>query len=293
MGKVSEIKKHIEDKINSSQLNMLPFPHLIIEGFFPEEIYKDILKYNLFAKNKGKEWISKKNMLQMKTTTPYDHRKQINFHEEQDFEAGPTEKEFWNDIKECFLGDDWFIDLIYKKFPEYFQLRFGEFFSKEHLNEFKKQLFLQRHDYNYSIGPHTDVPTRVFTCIFSFAEGPGFEEWGTQLLRHKDPHVRCWGNNHYDFKDFEIVKTAPYKPNNFLLFFKTPQSFHAVKTVEEHVPNGRFGMQFQFYEKKGGVLKDLSLPGLMETDHMNFAGKLMKNGKNIISKKLLKKISSF
>jgi hypothetical protein len=84
---------------------------------------------------------------------------------------------------------------------------------------FRKELFLQRHEIGYHIGPHTDIPTRVFTCIFSFAERPGFERFGTELLAHKDRMVRCWGNDHYDMSDFVVRKVAEYKPNNFFLFF--------------------------------------------------------------------------
>jgi hypothetical protein len=107
------------------------------------------------------------------------------------------------------------------------------------------------------------VGTRVFTCIFSFAEREGFEEYGTELLAHKDKLVRCWGNDHYKPDDFVVKKIAPYKPNNFLLFFKTRQSFHSVKAITNDVPNQRYGMQFQFYEPAGGVFKDLSVPDLM------------------------------
>ena len=119
----------------------------------------------------------------------------------------------------------------------------------------------------YFIGPHTDTPTRVFTCIFSFADRPGFEEFGTELCIPKNPRLRCWGNNHYSPDGFIVKKIAPYKPNNFLLFFKTRQSFHSVKEIDKPVPNKRYGMQFQFYEPPGGIFKDLSEPDLLVTKH--------------------------
>jgi hypothetical protein len=113
----------------------------------------------------------------------------------------------------------------------------------------------------------------VFTCIFSFAEKPGFEEFGTQLLTHRDPLARCWGDAHHGMDDFTVAGTAEYRPNNFLLFFKTRQSFHAVKTISADVPNSRYGMQFQCYEPRGGLFRDLSRPDLMEDRHFNWAGK--------------------
>jgi hypothetical protein len=160
---------------------------------------------------------------------------------------------------------DWFARLVVEKYPDYFQLRFGDLLNE---NDFyalmQTQLFLQRHEPGFRIGPHTDLPTRIFTCIFSFAERDGFEEYGTQLLAHKDRLVRCWGADHYRDSDFVVRKVVPYRPNAFLLFFKTRHSFHAVAPISEHVPNQRYGMQFQFHEPVGGVFHDLSVPDLMD-----------------------------
>lgn len=262
------IRQHIEGKFASAKLERFPFPHLIIESFFPEDVYERILAFNPFQKNSGIEWITKEAASKLRTETPYYARKQINFHENPQFAASEDETEFWNEIKEVFLSDHWFEALVYRKYQDFFDLRFGEamlepdFFGKLH-----KELFLQRHEPGYYIGPHTDIPTRVFTCIFSFADQEGFDQFGTQLVRHKDEAARCWGNNHYAPDDFELVKTAPYRPNNFLLFFKTRQSFHAVQAIDDSVPNQRYGMQFQLYEPWNGLFRDLSAPDLMKLGH--------------------------
>ena len=85
--------------------------------------------------------------------------------------------------------------------------------------------------------------------------------------RPEPPLIRCWGNDHYAPDNFVVKGIAPYKPNNFLLFFKTRQSFHSVKAITNEVPNQRYGMQFQFYEPGNGLFKDLSVPDLMSTKH--------------------------
>ncbi|HEY3494128.1 MAG TPA: hypothetical protein VGK73_05555 [Polyangiaceae bacterium] len=270
-----EVRAHIEAKLRAATLDLSPLPHIIIEDFFPADVYCSILDYNLFQFNAGREWISKNMRRLRRLTTPYDHRKQINFHSGEPYTSPPEAKAFWDEMQSVFLGDSWFPKLVYEKFPTYFQLRFGDAADGEDLwQKLRTELFLQRHEPDYYIGPHTDISTRVFTCIFSFADRPGFEEFGTQLLRHKEPMTRCWGDKHYGFDDFETVKLAPYKPNNFLLFFKTRHSFHAVKTVSREVPNQRYGMQFQLYEPHGGVFRDLSRPNLMRVQYENWLGKL-------------------
>ncbi len=264
---VSEIRSHIKNKILEAKIVSLPFPHLIIENFLPEAVFEKILEYNPFKKNQGAEWLSKKTTTKIKTVTPYYARKQIDL-VKNNFTANSDELEFWNDFRSSLLDDFWFEQLIFNKYKEYFMIRFGELVdSPEFFSLFKRQLFLQRHEPGYFIGPHTDIPTRIFTCIFAFADREGFEEYGTELIVPKDPMARCWGSDHYSPDDFEPRILAPYKPNNFLLFFKTRQSFHAVKAIDETVPNQRYGMQFQYYEPAGGLFTDLSRPDLMKHKH--------------------------
>jgi len=262
---VDRMRRHIEDRFAAASLERLPFPHLIISDFFPADVYDAVLRFNLFNRNVGREWISKADMAQIKSPTPYDHRKQINFHTGDAFEAEPHERAFWSTMRDVFLDGDWFPRLALAAYPDYFLLRFGEAAQSDGFwSRLNKELFLQRHDVDYFIGPHTDIPVRIFTCIFSFADRRGFESYGTQLLRPHDPDVRCWGRSHYLPEGFDVVKVADYAPNNCLLFFKTRQSFHSVKTIGPDVPNRRYGMQFQLYEPKGGLFKDLSHPDLME-----------------------------
>ena len=271
-----DMRQHLERKIANADLSHFPFPHMIIENFFPDDVYEKILAFNVFKWTAGREWMSKEDMLLNKNATPYDHRMQINFHSGDPFEAPDEARSFWQEITKVFLSDDWFPKLIYRRFPEYFTLRFGEAVNDDLFwPRIEKQFFLQRHEPDYYIGPHTDIATRIFTCIFSFADRPGFEEYGTQLLRHHDPDKRCWGDSHHGPEDFEVVKTAPYKPNNFLLFFKTRQSFHSARTVTPDVPNQRYGMQFQFHQPSGGIFEDLSNPGLMVPDHDSSLAKTM------------------
>jgi hypothetical protein len=257
---IAPLREHIEAKISGSELAFWPFPHVIIKDFFPADVYEEIIKRNLFRKNRGKEWFTKEELLKRKSSSPYDHRLQINFHEKSNYDANDEDREFWGMLTETFLEGNWFPKLVITKFPEYFAIRYGELAQrKDFVDRFRREFFLQRHEPGYYIGPHTDIPSRVFTCIFSFADRPGFERLGTLLMRHKDPMVRCTGYQHYtNWEDFEVVKNAEYRPNNFLLFFKTPHSFHAVKTITEGVPNQRYGMQFQFYEPKEGLFRFLT-----------------------------------
>jgi hypothetical protein len=265
MGLRDRIREQIEARFAVASLETSPFPHLIIEDFFPDDVYARLIEYNPFRTNRGVEWLEKSKSANVSSATPYFARKQINFHADQRFDAPDDQQDFWNDVKSCFLSDNWFPDLVRAKYPEYFRLRFGDLVDDSDFSSlFRRELFLQRHEPGYYIGPHTDIPTRVFTCIFAFARSSGFEEYGTELLAPKNRLDRCWGSDHYSPDGFTLKKVAPYKPNNFLLFFKTRHSFHAVRSIDDSVPDQRYGMQFQYYEPAHGLFNDLSTPDIMD-----------------------------
>lgn len=261
---VAALRDHIDRKLAAAVLEMSPFPHLIVEEFFPADVYAGVLRHNPFRDRPGEEWLPREASANVTTRTPYADRKQVDLRRERP-DVPAESLAFWQTIRACFLADHWFQRRIVAAYEEYFALRFGDL-VKDHdfYSLLSTELFLQRHERGFFIGPHTDLATRVFTCIFSFADRPGFEAYGTQLLAHRDRLVRCFGNDHHARDEFVVRKLAPYKPNNAFLFFKTRQSFHAVPVIDTDLPNDRYGMQFQFHEPPGGVFRDLSTPNLMQ-----------------------------
>jgi hypothetical protein len=251
----------IADKMRAAQLEQDPLPHFIIENFLPPKLYDDAIRLNPYRAHKGVEWIKKEVSSQLKSKTPYWLRKQIHLPEGISEIQAEEERCFWCYIGDLFQKDGWFFDQIRKKCADYLFFRFGPLvIADDFPSFFVVEQFLQRHDQNYSLGPHTDIPTRVATCIFSFADRTGFEEFGTELCAPVDRLVRCSGRSHHSRDDFKVVKIAPYAPNNFLLFLKTPHSFHSVPPITADVPNGRYGMQFQVYQREQEIFHDLTKP---------------------------------
>jgi hypothetical protein len=264
MSNVAEVRAHIEARFAGQKVAPFPSPHLIVADFFPADVYRKILEYNLFRANRGREWISSEEMKIRRQATPYDRRKQIDL-DKGTFEAGDEAKAFWQMLAEAMLGGDWFAKLIYRTYPEYFDIRFGEaVLAPDFFSQLRHTMFVQRHEAGYHIGPHTDTPHRVFTCIFAFADDASFEQFGTQFVRPNDPKARCWGDLHHEHRDFEVATVAKYRPNNFVVFWKTRQSFHAVAHISEELPNQRYGMQLAYYEPRAGLFRELSRPELME-----------------------------
>src|SRR5262245_55416999 len=120
---VADLRDHIEDKFADNVLEFSPFPHMIIGNFFPDEVYREILSRNLFLKNRGKEWFTQEQLAQRRSSSPYDHRLQINFHEKDGYEGDQEHQEFWGMLTQVFLKDSWFPKLVASKFPAYFAIR--------------------------------------------------------------------------------------------------------------------------------------------------------------------------
>jgi hypothetical protein len=257
----------IEERIAASPVCYDPFPHIIIEEFFPPDLYRQFLELNPFTQNKGEDWISQADASQLESKTPYWLRKQIKITGAMEEIRDIRMRIIWGIVYAVFNEEDWWFNLVRRLFPLYFAIRYGAFSKAPDFRSFfRSEHFLQRHERNYHIGPHTDVPTRVATCIFSFADRPGLDQFGTQICAPKDRFMCCSGRKHHEHENFNVVKLAPYKPNNAFLFLRTQHSFHSVAPFHEDVPNGRFGMQFQIYEQGAGIFKDSSAPGKSSED---------------------------
>lgn len=85
----------------------------------------------------------------------------------------------------------------------------------------------------YSLGPHTDSPSKVISCLFYLAVDSLTPHLGTSFYIPKEPGFRCKGGPHYPFDRFMRVRTFPYVPNSMLAFVKSDVSFHGVESFNE------------------------------------------------------------
>ena len=55
---IKALRAHIERKFEGATVDTVPSPHIEISDFFPQEIYDNIRKYNIFQYTAGQEWIA-------------------------------------------------------------------------------------------------------------------------------------------------------------------------------------------------------------------------------------------
>lgn len=266
MTTIQQIRDHFVRRLQLADLQMWPFPHLFLTEVLPPEVYAAAVEGNPFAQDPGTSfgdptWTSK-----LRFETFYQHR----FQHELNPENRTWHEHPWDAIGDAFADPRWLGPVLRDRFPEFFDLRFGDIDAiEQHGTDggfwggLHTRTFVQRHDPGYRLDAHTDIPSRIATCIFNLPPSAGYEDAGTTLLVPRDPRLRCWGNGHHDIDAFDVVSTSPYAPNTCLVFFKTRHSWHAVGSEAALVPGGRLGMQVQLYEPDEGALTDLSTPDLV------------------------------
>src|SRR5207244_912794 len=78
------------------------------------------------------------------------------------------------------------------------------------------------------------------------------EHLGTSLYRPKAAGFSCPNSTHYPVEDFIRVKTAPYRPNSLLAFFRSNVSFHGLDPLSEQdvSSSGRDLIQYTLHDQE-------------------------------------------
>ena len=123
---VRSMRQHIEKGFMSADVEHRPFPHIMIENFFPADVYAEILNSNPFRVNQGREWLPRDQSSNVSANTPYFARKQLDLGGTESFVNSHGTSLVWSQIRDCFLADHWFEHLAMEKYKAYFSIRFGE-----------------------------------------------------------------------------------------------------------------------------------------------------------------------
>jgi len=231
---------HFVNRLREAEVLLDPYPHFCLDNIFPDDYYRTLLQ-NLPSST------SYENLYEV-TTLKLDH---FRHRDQRDMNAGWTDafpseqKEFWNSFDWWFLGDE-MAQAVLQTFPNQMRARFGAQWPSVSV---ESQLI--RHRPGYFLGPHSDLHTKLVVLLIYLAPDESTAHLGTSLYRPKDPSFSCPNSTHYEFKDFIKVKTAPYKPNSLLAFFRSDISFHGLeplgKSDVQH--SGRDLIQYVLYDK--------------------------------------------
>ncbi|MBI2254259.1 MAG: hypothetical protein HYU58_06555 [Proteobacteria bacterium] len=239
----SDVKLHIIYNIANTRIRTYPFPHIYVPQVFPDGFYRE-LRRNL-PDNDG--YIALADT--MRVGTGYSRARLSLFPADLDkAKISPAQRDFWRRVFDT-LGDAEFASCVFDRFRPSIEQRFQQGDNKRRGLKVWHETFLMRDLETYSLGPHTDSPTKLVSMLFYLPEDDSSSELGTSLYLPKDRGFISEGGPHLPFEDFDHVMTVPYAPNVVASFPKTQACFHGVEPVKG--PNKQ--RDILFFDLKGKV----------------------------------------
>ena len=210
-------------RIGNATVREYPYPHLYVPDIFPPDFYAEIrrnLPPQSALRNLGE--------LGRVRGDGYPARGVLPMTPEQlaPLDAGP--RAFWERFRQWLLGPRFGHTMI-GKFAPYLTHRLGDL-SKV---RFGWEALIVRDRTTYTLGPHTDAPSKALSFLFYLPPDASMAHLGTSIYVPRDPAFVCAGGPHYGFEKFQRMFTMSYVPNALFAFMKTDNSFHGVEPIQE------------------------------------------------------------
>jgi hypothetical protein len=219
----SSAELHVLYRIANESVREFPYPHVYVRDVFPPDFYRE-----LRAKLPPPEALATlSSMGRVKGDAAADQRTVLPLTTQGLAPLDEGRRAFWQEIAGWLLGGS-FGQVMTTKFSPWLQRRFPNLATARFVDE----ALLVQDRRNYSLGPHTDHPSKVLSFLFYLPADDSQPHLGTSIYLPKDPGFGCPGGPHHPFDKFDRLFTMPYVPNAMFAFMKTQNAFHGVEPVE-------------------------------------------------------------
>ena len=208
-------------RIKKASIDEEPFPYLVIDDFFPEHYYQEILQH----------FPDDSQMIPLSETGRSNYRDRLVtlFNREHFSRLNEKDREFWQDFA-GWLYSDRFINATIDKFFPHVACRLADLGGDGDI-KLQGDALIVSDKSNYSIGPHTDAPHRLITFLFYLPKDESQIDLGTSIYRPLSDTVELSGATHHPFDLFERIETIAFKPNRVIIFSRNCRSFHGVECI--------------------------------------------------------------
>ena len=202
------ILEHVLAAIGATPVQTHPFPHIVVRGFFPADVYQRLLEnlpsadaYEAFSVGKHAGCDGRCN------------RKHFPLEGDRLTMLPGPQQECWHDVRSV-LGSSALKETVYHKLRTSLWYRFGfEPDAARSVPGFARpELF--RETSGYRIKPHTDTRKKVAALQVALVEDGSRQHLGTELYRRSTNPARLLREP----RGFETVKTLPFLPNTAYAF---------------------------------------------------------------------------
>ncbi len=210
-------------KVANTPIQMFPFPHVLVHDVFPQDFYRTLREHL----PPGSAYKPLKALGRVYGNYP-ETRVVLPLTPDEVAALPEPYRSFWHETAGWLLGGP-LGQIVLQKFSSLLARRFKDPEAVEYENE---ALVVQDRT-TYALGPHTDLPAKVFSFLFYLPADASKPHLGTSMYVPKDPSFICPGGPHHAFEKFERMLTMPYVPNTLFGFMKTPNAFHGVEPITE------------------------------------------------------------
>lgn len=198
---------HMVGRVTATPLSRDPFPHFVVQGFLPDDVYADLLgqlpdstHYEEFAYHKHQtEGVSNRKRFCMTAAS---------------LDALPADgQRLWYSLRHAF-GSRGLKDAVFAKLAPGLALRYGVEPGRAATFDGFALPELFRETKGYSIAPHPDTRKKMVTMQFAIARDESQRALGTEFYR-RSVNPLAWLR---DPRGFDTVKVMPFLPNTAYAF---------------------------------------------------------------------------
>lgn len=209
-------------QIANAPLRDYPYPHILVHEVFEPQLYRRMLEHLL-----PESLMHPIKQVRALDQSYSDQRFIFTLTPDDIGRLPPPYAGFWTELCQWLLAMP-LAEVLLQKFSATVERRF-----RGRDPGIYNEAMLVDDRCSYSLGPHSDKPSKVITLLFYLPADGSRAHLGTSLYIPRERAFRCRRGLHYPFEFFERVVTLPYVSNTLFAFAKTDNSFHGVEPLAD------------------------------------------------------------
>jgi hypothetical protein len=214
------VEAEIVQRIDAMPVRDDPFPHIYIDGIFPDGFYAEMLR-----QIPSRDFYKKITETGRASGDAYEQR--LILHLARLDGLPPEQRAFWKELASWFVGSE-LASALARAFAPVIAENSGR--DPRKLDYGVEAMLVKDLD-GYMIGPHTDILSRAVSVMFYLPPDKRYERYGTALYAPKESGFTSDGSSHLSFDAFDLVETMPCRPNSMFGFARSNRSFHGVEPI--------------------------------------------------------------
>ena len=225
---------HVRDAITRAELQLDPFPHMVVDEVVPPEVYALMLR-----SIPPVEFFGERDPIKQNLRIPAE-------------DAPELTKQVW-DFFDGVVSREAIVPAVIQRFEAPLRAHYATVFGPAWVDRAAAlsqspaggRVMLRRPGYHLS--PHRDPKRSMLTCLMYLAAPGDDEAYGTKIFRVSDDQESSYTQTYYPEQNgarCELTKTVPFRPNSMLVFINGTGAHGADIPADAPADLERYSYQF-------------------------------------------------